>query len=79
MRVGGSLAPSVRSDVARASRLWAHASLEHDTTITDAHWREINREGGGYRGCDEHYNRKGHAVLMEDVVGDVRRLLGWKA
>ena len=48
------------------------------TTITDEHWEKINKKGGGFLGCDEHYNRKGHRVLMEDVVDDVRRFLGWE-
>ena len=45
----------------------------HD--VTDEH---CNKKGGDFLGCDEHYNRKGHRVLMEDVVDDVRRFLGWE-
>ena len=47
------------------------------TTITKAHWHEINKIGGGYLGCDSHYGPKGHAVLAADIAPQLRKILGW--
>jgi hypothetical protein len=55
-----------------------HASY---VTISHAHWKEINGPNGkgksAYNGCDGHYNKKGHAVLVGDIMADVRGILGW--
>ena len=50
-------------------------------SITKPHWKEINGPNGkgksAYNGCDGHYNAKGHAVLMNDILPDVKSILGW--
>ena len=50
-------------------------------TITKQHWKEINGPNGkgtsDYNGCDGHYNKKGHNVLMQDILPGVKKILGW--
>ena len=50
-------------------------------SITEPHWNEINGPNGkgksAYNGCDGHYNAKGHAVLMKDILPGVKSILGW--
>ena len=47
------------------------------TSITTAHWHEINRIGSSYLGCDLHYGPKGHAMLAADIAPQLRSIMGW--
>eukprot|EP00966_Prymnesium_polylepis_P331554 7387130-Prymnesium_polylepis.1 len=60
----------------------AHAAdgwISNYTSVTKAHWHMINADDGAsaYNGCDTHYNGKGHQVIAEDIIADVRRFVGW--
>jgi len=47
-------------------------------TIDEADWKNINNKWNGFLGCDEHYAESGHEVLMKDIEGQVRDVLGWQ-
>jgi len=48
----------------------------HYTSITQAHWKEINNHNA-YKGCDDHYSSKGHQVVADDIVPQIRQIMGW--
>ena len=50
------------------------------TSISRARWQTINGDGGAspYKGCDKHYNGRGHQALADAIEGDVRRFMGWQ-
>ena len=50
---------------------------ENIVSIKQKDWNMINSKNSGYLGCDSHYNKAGHQVLMEDIVEKVERLLNW--
>lgn len=49
------------------------------TSITTANWKKINAKSGRseYNGCDEHYNKQGHAVLAGDILPQLKKILKW--
>jgi hypothetical protein len=49
------------------------------TSITKKHWKELNNRPADkpYKGCDQHYNAAGHAVLAGDIAPQVAAVLGW--
>lgn len=51
--------------------------VENFVSIKREDWAQINKRTNDFLGCDSHYNERGHEVLMEDVVEDVKRILGW--
>jgi lysophospholipase L1-like esterase len=46
-------------------------------SISNATWKEINKGTRHFNGCDGHYNKEGHGLLMNDVVENVRKILNW--
>lgn len=47
-------------------------------SISEKHWHKINAWYGHsvFNGCDMHYNARGHAVLVEDILEKVEEILG---
>ena len=48
----------------------------HYVSMNHTSWHRIN-ESPEYLGCDKHYNAKGHQVLKDEIVDQVRGILGW--
>lgn len=53
------------------------ATRSYYTSITTAHWHQINRGSGGYSGCDSHYGPRGHGVLAADIAPQLAQIMGW--
>lgn len=47
------------------------------TSMTKASWKTINGNSK-YQGCDSHYNAQGHEILKNEIIDQVRDVLGWK-
>ena len=37
----------------------------------------LNARGSSYLGCDSHYAPSGHAVLMNDILDQVKAVMDW--
>jgi hypothetical protein len=46
----------------------------HNVAIEPAHWLTINWNDT-YKGCSNHYNRRGHAVLVQDILSSIETIL----
>jgi len=46
------------------------------TSITKATWKTINNNKK-YQGCDSHYGPKGHETLKNEILPQVRNIMGW--
>ena len=46
-------------------------------TIGHKTWKTINKGTKKYNGCDSHYNKNGHGLLVGDIIEDVRKMLKW--
>lgn len=49
----------------------------HYVAITDDDWQMLNARGSSYLGCDSHYAPSGHAVLMNDILDQVKAVMDW--
>ena len=47
------------------------------TTIGKPDWKKINTPGSIYKGCDSHYSPAGHKVVADDVLPQLKAILGW--
>ena len=79
---GGSingLAPC--SNIQTVSNNWnknqTHVIRSHYVTIQHQTWKKINQDTNQYNGCDSHYNKNGHGLLVGDIIDNVRTMLNW--
>lgn len=47
------------------------------TRLTQKRWNKINDNGKKHTGADDHYTRHGVAVLIKDILPDVKKFMGW--
>eukprot|EP00812_Abedinium_dasypus_P015632 NODE_9278_length_347_cov_200.184932.p2 GENE.NODE_9278_length_347_cov_200.184932~~NODE_9278_length_347_cov_200.184932.p2 ORF type:complete len:78 (-),score=13.96 NODE_9278_length_347_cov_200.184932:114-347(-) len=60
----------------------AYQRRVHGTTVTTAHWHELNGWTSrlrGYKGCMGHYSPKGHKVLANDIIPQIAQIMSWNA
>ncbi len=62
-----------------------NAQSEHPTiqgyyvSIKLVDWQKINNPAWDtkYKGCSSHYNELGHAILANDILPQIKPILGW--
>jgi len=47
------------------------------TRLTNQRWQKINDNGKKYTGADGHYTRYGAAILVGDILPDIKNFMGW--
>lgn len=80
---GGSInglvpCPAIQDAVAKFNARGARFTSYYTSIDASAgHWQEINSDER-FQGCYKHYNGRGHQILMQDILHDVRRIMGWE-
>lgn len=47
------------------------------TSVNKGIWEKMNDWFSGYRGCEFHYNTKGHTEIAKEIAPQIRKIMGW--
>jgi hypothetical protein len=74
---GLDVCPNITSAVATFNAQSSHPLFKaYFVSITIPDWIKINANDE-YKGCSSHYNVRGHAVLADDILPQIKTILGW--
>jgi len=47
------------------------------TSVNKGTWEKMNDWFSGYKGCESHYNPKGHTGIAKEIAPQIRKIMGW--